>query len=162
MELNYETGVHMLSLTEYAAEQDMSTRQIKRWLAAGQLPSAVKDPATGEWRIPAGAARVFNAAPAAQTQPQDHSQAALQLVTALGAQQGELVPWQEPRESEEPSRREQLDDEPGFLDLPTAARYLGIPQAQILKDPKRFGIEARGVSGAPRVPQRIVRRIMGY
>lgn len=158
-------GTHaerMLTLGEYAEKIGMSTRNIKRWLGAGEVPGAYKDPmAGGAWRIPEHAVRQMRATPADQTQPQDHSEAPLQLVPAAGVTGGQLVPFVAP-EPPEPSLREDLDDEPAYLSIPDAARYLGIPQAQILKNPERFGLEDVGVSGSPRVPQRVVRRIMGY
>jgi hypothetical protein len=152
----------MLSLSEYAESINKSSRTIKRWLSGTgmfDLPGAVKDPASGEWRIPANAVAVPRAVSAEVSKPADHSEAptALQLVQTPG---GQVLPFGGV-EAPEPSLREDLDDEPGFLRIETAARYLGIPQAQILANPDRFQLEPVGVNGSLRVPQKVVRRIMG-
>jgi hypothetical protein len=153
----------MLTLSEYATKIDKSTRQIKRWLSgttAFELPGAVKDPATDEWRIPADARPRPRSTPVAQTQPQDHSQAPLTLVQPGAGPGTQMLPWQA-AEPPEPTLIEDLDDEPGYLTLSDAARYLGIPQAQIRANAERFGLEPVGVNGSLRVPQRVIRRIMG-
>lgn len=155
-------GERFLTLAEYAEKVGVSTRTIKRWLGADEVPGAYRDEyAGGQWRIPENASRVIRATSAEQTHPQDHSQAPLSLVQGVGGPGGQMVPFGA-LEAPEPSLREDLDDEPGYLDIPTAARYLGIPQAQIRSNPDRFGLEDVGVNGSMRVPQRIVRRIMGY
>lgn len=154
----------MLSVSEYAERHNVSTRTIKRWLAGSgvfELPGAVKDPASGEWRIPADAIQQARSVPADVSKPADHSEvspAALQLVQTAP---GQVVPFQPAVEAPEPTLREDLDDEPGFLSIENAARYLGIPQAQIRANPERFQLEAVGVNGSLRVPQKVIRRIMG-
>lgn len=154
----------MLSLSEYAEKHGKSTRTVKRWLSGTGmyvLPGAEKDPGSGEWRIPADAMAVPRSASAEATMPADHSEAptGLQLVPPAGAG-GQLLPFT-PVEPPEPSLREDLDDEPAFLTIEIAARYLGIPQAQIRANADRFGLEPVGVNGSLRVPQKVVRRIMG-
>ncbi len=151
-----------VGINEYAAANNVSTRTVKRWLADNELPGAEKDPFTGAWRIPLHAVRQLRALPADHTQPQTHSEvgpAGGQLIELMQRQGGMML--QQPSQLE-PSLREDLDDEPGYLTLAAASRYLGIPQAQILANAEKFGVEHVGTNGSARVPQRIVRRIAGY
>jgi hypothetical protein len=149
-----------LSVTEYAIAKGVSTRSVKRWLADEQLPGAEKDPFSGEWRIPATAVRQQNAVSADVAKPVNHSELLGQL--GIGTPAGaEVVSWQQMPEPAPPTMRERLDDETGYLKIADAAAYLGIPQAQILAHPEKFGVEEVGDRGSARVPQRIIRRIMG-
>lgn len=149
-----------LSVAEYATAKGVSTRSVKRWLADGELPAAEKDAFTGQWRIPRTAARQVQAVAADVGKPVNHSELLGQLgvATMPGA---EVLPWQAMPEPAEPTLRERLDDETGYLTIEEAAEYLGIPQAQIRANADRFGLEPVGVNGSMRVPQRIIRRVMG-
>ena len=149
-----------LSVAEYASAKGVSTRSVKRWLADGELPAAEKDAFTGQWRIPRDAARQQQAVAADVAKPVNHSELLGQLgvATMPGA---EVLPWQPMPAPVEPTLRERLDDETGYLTIEEAAEYLGIPQAQIRANAERFGLEAVGVNGSMRVPQRIIRRVMG-
>lgn len=149
-----------LSVAEYATAKGVSTRSVKRWLADGELPAAEKDVFTGQWRIPRDAARQVQAVAADVAKPVNHSELLGQLgvATMPGA---EVLPWQPMPAPVEPTLRERLDDETGYLTIEEAAEYLGIPQAQIRANADRFGLEAVGVNGSMRVPQRIIRRVMG-
>lgn len=157
-----------LTVREYAEQHGLSTKTVKRALSAGQIPEAqmVYNPARGteEWRIPEHATRRMDASPVARTQPQDHSAAPSRALEPVRAPGGQVVAF-EPGErllEVETNLREDLDDEPAFLTIQDAAKFLGIPQAQILANAERFGLEPVGVSGSMRVPQRVIRRIMGY
>ena len=149
-----------LSITEYAIAKGVSTRSIKRWLSDGELPGAEKDPFSGQWKIPANAVRQMSATSAEVAKPVNHSELLGQLGVAMPAG-AEVVPWQTMPEPTPPTMRERLDDETGYLTIADAAAYLGIPQAQILGQPEKFGVEKVGTNGSARVPQRIIRRIMG-
>lgn len=146
-----------LSLSQYAVAHGVSTRTVKRWLADGELPGAEKDKFTEQWRIPANATR--------QLRPKgEGSTAAPGTVVEqhLFRGRGEIQPVPQLQQQLEPSLRDDLDDEPGFLRLEEAARYLGIPQAQILQQAERFELEKVGTNGSYRMPQRVVREIAGY
>jgi hypothetical protein len=150
-----------LSVAEYASAKGVSTRSVKRWLADDQLPGAEKDPFTGEWRIPRHAVRQLQATSAEQAKPGDHSEVSRALLAGLG-NGAEILPWgAPPAPAPEPTLRERLDDETGYLSIEEAAEYLGIPQAQIRGNAERFGLEPVGTNGSMRVPQRIIRRVMG-
>lgn len=153
-----------LSLSEYATKHDVSTRAVKTWLSGRGtyvLRGAEKDE-LGHWQIPEHAVKERNTARVDDMQPQDHSAATLTLVPPA-AERGQLVPaaGYPMIEPPEPTLREDLDDEPAFLTVEDAARYLGIPQAQIIANADRFGLEAVGFNGSLRVPQRVIRRVMG-
>lgn len=148
----------VLSLSQYAAANNVSERTVKRWLANKELPDAEKDQYTGEWRIPAHAARVQRPRAEGANPPSEIGSA---VATHLFNGRGEIQPMPELRASD-PSLREELDDEPGFLPLDVASSYLGIPKAQILQNPERFGLERVGTNGSYRLPQRVVREIAGY
>lgn len=145
----------MLSLSQYATATGASTRTVKRWLANKELPDAVKDKYTGEWRIPRYAMR--------QPRPLTEDQEPQGVVEQhIFNGRSEIQPMPQLEQQLEPSLRDDLDDEPGFLTIDEASRYLGIPQAQILKDPERFELERVGTNGSYRLPQRVVRQIAGY
>lgn len=153
----------MLTVEEFAERVGMSARNIKRALYGEDsymIPGAVRDPLDGTWRIPENAMRV--------KRPKDPEgpQTGLQLVPPPGGfapQPGAAVTqWAPPAQEVEPTLREGLDDQPGFMTIGAASDFLGIPEAQIRANPERFGLEPVGFNGSPRVPQRVVRRIMGY
>lgn len=151
-----------LSVAEFAMARGTSTRSIKRWLADGELPAAEKDAFTGQWRIPRDATRIKTAKSAEETKPVNHSELLAQMGVMAMPGGGEVIPWQQVPEPPEPTLRERLDDETGYLTIEEAAGYLGIPQAQIRANAERFGLEAVGVNGSLRVPQRVIRRVMGF
>lgn len=154
----HENG-HDMSVSEYAAHVGVHPRTVKRWLANDELPDASKDPFNSEWRIPPTAHRVMRA-------PAD-------VLPFGGAEQpqpwtGEMVLHQQalPAQEREPSRLEDLAEEPTFLPVHDAAIYLGIPQAQILDNPETFevmylGVKGKGGKPTPRVPKRVIRQFEG-
>ena len=145
----------MLSAAEYAEHVNSHVRTIKRWIADGKLPSATKDPFSGEWRIPRDARPVVTA----QAPRQDlTSPASMPSIPGLDPHQQILLPHgflPAPGESE-PSRLEDLAEESAFLSIADAAHYLGIPQAQIMANPELFEVMNVGVNGSARVPKRVV------
>jgi hypothetical protein len=151
-----------LSVAEYATAKGVSTRSVKRWLADEELPGAEKDPFTGAWRIPRTSVRQVKAVSAEVGQPVNHSELLAQMGVMTMPGGGEVVPWQQMPAAPEPTLRERLDDETGYLTIEEAAEYLGIPQAQIRANAERFGLEPVGVNGSLRVPQRVIRRVMGF
>lgn len=162
---NQVLGTRMLTIDEYAERVGKSARVIKRALYGEDsymIPGAVRD-AEDRWRIPENAVRVKRPAEQGPEAPTT----GLQLVPPsatfpTGATGGQMVQWPPAAEAAEPTLREELDDQPGFMTIAAAAEYLGIPEKQIRSNPERFGLEAVGYAGSPRVPQRVVRRIMGY
>lgn len=150
---------NMLSLSQYATAHGISTRTVKRWLADEQLPGAEKDAFTGEWQIPAHATRQLR--PRSDEQPATPREPGSAVATHLFGGRGEIQPMPQLQQLE-PSLRDDLDDESAFLTIDEASRYLGIPQAQILRNADRFGLERVGTNGSYRLPQRVVREIAGY
>jgi len=147
---------HKLSLSQYATAHNVSTRTVKRWLADEELPGAEKDQFTNEWRIPAHATRTLR--PRTE-EPRPPAGTAVDQHLFPGRSQIQAVPE---LAGLEPSLRDDLDDEPAYLTIDEASRYLGIPQAQILKDPEKFELDRVGTNGSYRLPQRVVRKIAGY
>lgn len=151
-----------LSPQEYAEAKGITIRTVRRWLADGELPTAWQDALTGKWNIPSDAERVVSAAPRqVQQRPPafllPHGGAA-----PVGA--GEMVlhqPAAAAAPEREPTRLEDLDDEPAFLSIPVASEYLGIPQAQILAQPELFGVMHVGINSSPRVPKATIKKFEG-
>jgi hypothetical protein len=150
----HENDAHNLSTTEYAAHVGAHPRTVKTWLANEELPGAYKDPFTSEWRIPRDTVR--------QLKPKAKAPDAPVAGDVLPWSGGQLIPFpQAPAEPAEPTRLEDLAEEPAFLRIDEAAYYLGIPQAQILANPEVFEVMHVGVSASPRVPKRVIRKFEG-
>lgn len=159
---NLATGTRMVTVDEYAEMVGKSARVIKRALYGEDsymIPGAVKDH-ENQWLIPENAVRVRRPA---EPQPEAPT-TGLQVVPAGGLPApGQQVTQWAPQELEvEPTLREELDDQPGFLTIEQAAEFLGIPESRIRANRDRFGLEPVGFNGSLRVPQRVIRRIMGY
>lgn len=161
-----QVGSQMLTIEQYAESIGKSARVVKRALYGEDsymIPGAVRDE-EDRWRIPANAVRVKRPAGVRPEGPAN----GLQLVPPGGvpapepAPSQQLLPWTPTDLDVEPTMRESLDDEPGFMSIATASEYLGIPEAQIRANPERFQLEQVGYAGSLRIPQRVVRRIMGY
>lgn len=158
-------GAQMLTIEQYAELIGKSARVVKRALYGEDsymIPGAVRD-AEDRWRIPANAVRVKRPTGPRPEGPTN----GLQLVPTGGvpapeqAPTQQMVPWTPTELEVEPTLREALDDEPGFMSIATASEYLGIPEAQIRAQADRFQLENVGYNGSLRIPQRVVRRIMG-
>lgn len=159
-----ETENPTLSLNEYAESVGVHPRTVKRWLANNEVPSAIKDPFTGEWRFPPGAPRVQRAV-------HEHDAGGMQLAAGneppAGAFSGGLPWWaaQMPMlpsaEELEPTRLDMLDEESAFLTVERAARFLGVPQAQIRANPDVFGLMPVGINGSLMVPKSTIHRFEG-
>lgn len=168
------TEIPTLSLNEWAEADNTHPRTVKRWLANGEIPGAYKDAFTGEWRIPQDASRQrrpLNAedasAVAAAGGPSD-----ILFGEHPGAGQG--LPWWAspellagqlalagPAQDAAPTRLEMLDEESAFLTIERAARFLGVPQAQIRANPETFGLMPVGINGSLMVPKSTIRQFEG-
>lgn len=151
----------MLTVDQYATQENKSYRTVMRWLAERRVPGAVKDPTSGEWSIPASSRP--GSAPLALHTPApfpDNTGTMTMHPSRLGSTALTVVDDDPPELADVPLL-EELADMPAFLTVSQAARYLGVPQAQILANPARFGAEAIGTQGSLRVPQRVVRQIAG-
>jgi hypothetical protein len=155
-------GSRMLSIDEYAERIGKSPRVVKRALYGEDsymIPGAVRD-AEDRWRIPENAERVRR--PAGAEAPTTGLQLVPDAFTAGQPAPGAAVAqWGPPPAPVEPTLREEMDNKPGFLSIADAAEFLGIPEAQIRANAERFALEPVGYNGSLRVPQRVIRRIMG-
>lgn len=130
-----------LSVTGWAKHYGTTERTARRWLAAGEIPAATKDPRTGEWHIPPDAVRV-------QTLPD-----------ALSAPAGAVAvtgPGRAPR-----TLADALDTLPGYLTVDETARLLGISPYAVRSRAIRYRGERVGEGGAWMFPQAVVREIAG-
>ena len=151
-----------VTVEHYAELHGLSVRTVRRWLAAGELPTATK---TGDvWSIPANAERVPGAgnamAPVA---------AGLTDAVAAGAalmrqqRQGQQLATAAPAT---PSLAGELDTLPAYLHLEDAARLLGVDPYVIVRNADHFGAVRWGelTAGKRRswlVPAATVRQIAG-
>jgi hypothetical protein len=164
-----ETESPTLSLNEYAESVGVHPRTVKRWLANDEVPDAVKDPFTNEWRFPPGAPRVQRALSEAQAPGAQVSQPVDVLFGGpAGAAAGGGVPWWAvappalgSAEELEPTRLDMLDEESAFLTIERAARFLGVPQAQIRANGEVFGLMPVGINGSLMVPKSTIRKFEG-
>jgi hypothetical protein len=158
-----ENGTTLVDIETYAGIVGTTDRTVRRWLGNGEIPGAERD-VSGKWEIPSTAVRraktpeevrAYREA-AAGASPAEHSEVG---VPAMYPNTGAEMVLAGP--ITEPTLVQALDDETGYLSIADASHYLGIPQAQILANPERFDLAPVGVNGSQRVPQRIIRRIMG-
>lgn len=153
-----EIAGETLSLNEYAESVGVHPRSVKRWLAKGEVPAASQDPFSKEWRFPVGAARVQRAA-------EDDAPNGFEVAVS-GANGQMMIPPQwfpHPGEihEDEPTRLEMLDEESAFLTVERAAKFLGVPQAQIRANAETFNLMPVGISGSLMVPKSTIRRFEG-
>lgn len=154
-EIHDDHDQHLLSIKEYAEHVDAHPRTIKRWLYAGKLPSASRDPFNGEWRIPRDAAPVL---PAVREPAGGGDVMAMPGMMPPGLLGQHLMPFMPEQQHEErdPSRLEDLAEEGTFLTLAEASYYLKIPQAQILANRELFEVMEIGYDSSYRVPKRVI------
>lgn len=125
-------------MQEWADEHGCSLRSVKRWVAAGEIPGAVLE--AGRRLIPADATRqeTLTATPAREvTHRASHPHGPTVPVTLTDA----------------------LAQSTAFLDIETAARFLGISAHAVMADKARFNLERRGRSYV--MPAAVVRDIAG-
>lgn len=152
-------GDTLVDIETYAEIAGATDRTVRRWLGNGEVPGAERD-ATGKWQIPSNAVRRAKTPEEVKAFREGSGNAAEHSEVGIPA----LYPSTELTLSTpvaEPTLVQGLDDETGYLSIADASHYLGIPQAQILANPERFDLAPVGVNGSMRVPQRIIRRIMG-
>ncbi|WP_203757204.1 hypothetical protein [Cellulomonas chitinilytica] len=123
-----------LTVEEYAHEKGVTTRSVRRWLAAGELPDAWPDGRS--YRIPRHAERVQTPGTGLVVTGQ-HSDAVEELPRALA---GAPTAW---------------------VDLETASRLLGVTPHAIVAHPDLFEPAKVGPRGSWRVPMRVIRRDAG-
>jgi predicted DNA-binding transcriptional regulator AlpA len=128
--MSYDTT--LLTLPAYAQMVDATERTVQRWLAAGELPGAVKDE-RGRWLIPA----------TTQRNP------------------GTDITTTRPTTSYDMSPVERVDALPSFLRLEHAAELLGISRHAILNHREYFDVVPFGPNGAHVIPLATIRRIRG-
>lgn len=155
-------GTTFVDIETYAGIVGTTDRTVRRWLGNGEVPGAQRD-ITGKWEIPASAVRRAKT-PEEVRAFREQGEAGVSTVEHSEVGVPALYPGTELTLAgpvAEPSLVQALDDETGFLSIADASHYLGIPQAQILANPERFDLAPVGVNGSMRVPQRIIRRVMG-
>jgi plasmid maintenance system antidote protein VapI len=154
--MDAEIPTETLSLNEYAESIGVHPRTVKRWLANEELPAAFRDPFSKEWRFPPNTMRV-------QRATDDSQQVAVSPANA--GQQMLLPPQWFPHPGEvhedEPTRLEMLDEESAFLTVERAAKFLGVPQAQIRANAETFNLMPVGINGSLMVPKSTIRRFEG-
>lgn len=149
-----------LSLNEYAELVGVHPRTIKRWLANEEVPDAFRDPFSREWRFPSTARRV-------QRTSEDATSTSFDMAVSgtNGHHQMLTAPQWFPHPGEvhedEPTRLEMLDEESAFLTVERAAKFLGVPQAQIRANAETFGLMPVGINGSLMVPKSTIRRFEG-
>lgn len=142
MTLTYDTGLPMLTAAQYATANKIAERTVKRWLADGELPGAIKDE-RGRWLIPNEAERTVAADVVTLPRPMTVSQDAM---------------------ASHPSRARQtptIDDLPSFLTIDQAAQLLKISRHAVATHRDYFGVVPFGPNGALVVPLATIKRIRG-
>lgn len=140
MTLDYDTHPVMMAAADYADLIQVSERTVKRWLADGELPGAMKDE-RGRWLIPSTAERT--ASPA-------------EVVTLDR-------PMTSPMTGVEVTHPAQmsLDILPSFLTIDQAAQILGISRHAIATHREYFDVVPFGSNGSLVVPLATIKKIRG-
>lgn len=131
-----QTGAELVNLSTYVSLAGSTERTVRKWLAAGRLPDAVKR--DGQWWIPADArptqsGAALAAVPAAELEPVPSR------VTLSGA----------------------LDHLPAYLTLEQASRLLGVTEYAIRAHRDHFQAVALGPRQSLVVPAFRVRQLAG-
>lgn len=150
-----------LSIDEFALRNSCSTRTVRRWMDAGEVPDAFRDPFTNEWRFPLDAVRQQRPKVNGDSSGNGQSLALAGMAHAMPSSEVWFPHPTAPAEEAEPTRLERLDDETSYLSIPDAARYLGIPQTRIRANPDVFGLVPFGINESLVVPKHVIRTIEG-
>lgn len=146
MTLTYDTGLPMLTAAQYATANKIAERTVKRWLADGELPGAIKDE-RGRWLIPTEAERTTADV---VTLPRPMTRATTDVMVShpshatLAAGPGPL-----------------LDTLPSFLTIEQTAQILGVSRHAIITHRDYFGVVPFGANGSLVVPLATIKRIRG-
>lgn len=140
--MSLDTLAPMLSIDAFAAQHNVATRTVRRWLDADRIPGAVK--VAGKWLLPADAAVQDPAAAAAPTslavQPGHvKDMATVQPLTVAGM----------------------LASVPALLPLDVAARVLGISEYAIRRNAEYFQLLRAGAHGSYVMPKARVLELDG-
>lgn len=138
MTLTYDmTPPTFVAVATYAGLVDVSERTVKRWLASGELPDAVKDE-RGRWLIPANAERQISTGELVTLDPRP-----------MTRHMTPTVP--------------NLDELPSFLTVDQAAQLLDVSRHAILTPRGReyFDVVPFGVNGSFVIPLATIKRIRG-
>ena len=135
----------LLTSSQYREATGLAERTLKRYLADGKIPGAIKD-ADGRWRIPA------EAVPPTVGQPTARTEASAELVAHRQAR----------RELEaQPTLMDVLARAAAYVDLETASRLLGVTEHAIRHNPEAFETQRWGERGSIVVPLRVIRQAAG-
>lgn len=143
----------LLTLDAYLQLTGKSERTVRRWLADGRLAGA-QQVEGGLWLIPSDA---VPGAPGSGPTPS----------TGRSGQPGSAVAPAAPRAARAaaapaaPTLSSLLDQQPGYLDIDTAARLLGVEPRDIRANRAAFEVPEWCGPRSIRVPQAVVRRIAG-
>ena len=141
------TDVLYVTTNQYREATGLAERTLKRYLAQGKIPGALKDD-DGRWRIPADAEP-----PVVGETPPAQASEAQALILAQRAARREL--------EAQPTLADVIAREPAFVPLETAARLLGITAHAIRSNPQAFETQRWGERGSLVVPLRIIRQAAG-
>jgi hypothetical protein len=127
----------LLDLDGWADRNDVSTRTVRRWLDAGEIPGARK--VKGKWAIPESALRQAPTSAVATVTPPPDTVATARPVTMADA----------------------LATLPVFVDMDVASRLLGITAHAIKAHPDYFGLVRYGHRGAWVMPKYRIHQLNG-
>lgn len=134
---------------QFAQLHRVDPRTVQRWLQAGEIPGATKLP-DGRWQIPADAMRIkpLPGTDVAMTPTRRDSVGAVADTTTR-------------RDDVADTLAGTLAKLPALLTVKQAARLLGIPQTQVVRNAGALEAVPWGYDTALMIPQRVVRRIAG-
>jgi hypothetical protein len=140
-------GDAYLTPAQYAAAHGVTIRTVRRYLAADKLEGA-KQLEGGEWMIPAEATPLEAASTAIASSSSSTD------VERAGAHAGRRL-------VQHVTLEQQLQQEPAYLDLETAARLLGVKPADIRRNREAFEVPVWCGPRSILVPQALVRSVAG-
>lgn len=130
----------MISIDAFAAQHDVATRTVRRWLDAGQIAGAVK--VAGKWSLPADAVV--------------QQRAAGEIVTA-----GHVTDMAMSRPARELTVPAVLGVLPVMVPLDRAAAVLGISEYALRRNAEYFQLQRLGAHGSYVMPKARIRELEG-
>jgi hypothetical protein len=142
-----------LSPKKYAAARGLRFRDVQDWVKNGYIPGAVQNPRNGFWSIPEHAP-VLDAPQPGWVVP-ERAAAGSGTVAVRQATSEVAPPMSDVRLAD------RLDTLPAYVDVPTAARLLGITPHAVRSNAVELEGRKWGEGGAWVIPQAVIRRRAG-
>jgi hypothetical protein len=158
-----ETGQRLATATEYADRHGKSHRTVKRWIQEGRFAGVASQDPSGRWLLPLDA---MPGDPAPEPAPQSehfplgvaYSPAGTEVMTTPPAPGSSALTY---ATAPAAPALDELRVSTAYVDVPTAARLLGIPESAVRRNADRFDGERLGAHGALVIPAATIRKVAG-